>query len=275
MTQKDVIATLARLGLQPSRRLGQNFLVDTNLLAALVRAAAPQPGEQLLEIGPGLGGLTDHLLGAGARVTAIELDLRLADYLRQNYAGVANLRLIQADACDVDYDSLMGPDPYRCVANLPYSVSTVVIMRLLEAHNPPAALFILLQKEMALRLAAAPRTPEYGGISIVVQWHYEVSVLRRVPPSVFLPPPEVESAFVRFSRRPTPMVSDELRPTARELVRLGFSQRRKQMFKRLASRWPEAALHAAYAALGLPADVRAEALTPRQFAAFAALLPTT
>lgn len=269
MTKTDVVATLAALGITPSRKLGQNFMIDMNLLAALVRQAAPQAGERLLEIGPGLGILTDGLLAAGAQVTAVELDRRLNEHLRKRFADTANFRLIEGDACDQDYTALMGPEPYRCIANLPYSVSTIVIMRLLEAANPPTEMFILLQREMALRLAGRPREPDYGAVSVQVQWMYAVEIVRRVSPGVFFPSPEVESAFTRLARRPQPLVAPDLYPQAREVVRQGFSQRRKQMFKLLAARWPADRIRAAYAALNIPADARAESLSPAAFAALA------
>jgi 16S rRNA (adenine1518-N6/adenine1519-N6)-dimethyltransferase len=268
MTRSDVLANLAALGLQPSRRLGQNFLVDVNLLAALVQHALPKAGEHILEIGPGLGILTRELLAAGGLVTAVELDLRLADYLRQHLGTEPNFRLVQGDACQQDYDQLMGDESYRCIANLPYAVSTIVLTRFLEMRRLPETIHVLLQREMAQRLAAQPGTPDYGGLSIQMQWFYQVKVVRRVAPGVFYPPPEVESAFVEMRRLEQPLITDADRSAARHLVRLGFSQRRKQMFKLLTSVHPTSRLEAAYQALAMPADVRAEALSPLQFAQF-------
>lgn len=274
MTRTELIALLAELGVHPSRALGQNFLIDRNLLEWTVRAAAPQPGERILEIGPGTGVLTHGLLAAGARVTAVELDHRLADWLRGHFADQPRFELVEADACDVDYAALFGTEPYRCVANLPYAVSTVVLMRLLELDNPPQACLVLLQEEMADRLRAAPGSKAYGALSVLTQVRCRVEVLRRVPPQVFFPPPEVGSAFVRLSCRDAaaPLASRDAPDPLRTIVRLGFQQRRKQFRRLLAAHYPAAAIDVAFTALGLAPDVRAEALTPPQFVALAARL---
>ena len=271
MTKSELTSVLGELGIHPSRKLGQNFLIDANLLAWTVRTAAPQPEESLLEIGPGTGTLTRQLLAAGARVTAIELDHRLAEYLRRQFADCARLRLIQADACDVDYDALMGPEPYRCIANLPYAVSSVLIAGFLEVQNPPRELYVLLQQEMADRLGANAGGKEYGALSVQAQLVYDIRALRRISPAVFYPPPEVGSAYVQFRLR-AEQLPLTLRRQVRRLVQAGFSQRRKQMRKLLSGLAPALVLDAAYAAFGLPADVRAEAVPVATFVAFARFL---
>ena len=271
MTKTELMPLLESLGLHPSRRLGQNFLVDPNLLASLVRDAAPQAGETILEIGPGPGILTRPLLAAGVKLTSIELDHRFATYLRDALANQTSFRLIEADACDLDFDALMGPGPYRCIANLPYAISTTVLTRLAAAVNPPTACFVLLQKEMADRLAAKPGTKAYGAPTVQLQLLYAVQIRRRVSPAVFFPPPEVESAFVQFTRRPdAPPLA--LRHCCRDLARLGFGQRRKQFAKLLATRFPAAAVAAAIKAAGGTPETRAEALSPAQFVRLAEAL---
>lgn len=273
MTRTELIRLLNDIGLHPSRKLGQNFLIDANLLDWLVRTAAPAPGEAILEIGPGTGVLTRKLVDAGAELTAVELDHRLAAHIGNEFGGTPGFRLVQGDACDQDYDALMGTRPYRCIANLPYAVSSIVLARFLELRNPPAEIFVLLQLEMAARMRAVPSTKEYGGLSVQMQLDYNVEILRRVPPQVFFPPPEVDSAFVRFTRRPlAPELTPELRRLTREIARLGFGQRRKQLRKLLSARFPVERLDAAFAALNLPADARAEILSPRQFFRLAQLL---
>jgi 16S rRNA (adenine1518-N6/adenine1519-N6)-dimethyltransferase len=262
MTRGELIALLAELGVRPSRSLGQNFLVDANLLDWLVRTTAPAPGERILEIGPGTGVLTARLLAAGARVTAVELDHRLAGYLRQHFAGEPGLALVEADACQVDYPALLGDGPFRCIANLPYAVSTVVLMRLLELASPPRECFVLLQEEMAERLRAGPASKEYGALSVLAQLQCSVERVRRVSPQVFFPPPEVGSAFVRLRHRGADALPAAARPALRELLRLGFGQRRKQLRGQLTPRFAAAAVDQAFARLGLAADVRAEALAP-------------
>ncbi len=272
MTRTELIRLLDELGLHPSRKLGQNFLIDANLLDWTIRTAAPQPGEPILEIGPGTGVLTGRLIESGARVTAVELDHRLAEWIRKSYGGTPDFRLVQGDACDVDYAALMGPEAdFRCIANLPYAVSSVIIARFLELPKPPRELYVLLQIEMADRLRAAVGTKDYNALTVQVQAEYEVQVLRRIAPAVFFPPPEVDSAYVRFRRREN--APDAARRAAlREIVRLAFSQRRKQMRKLLRSRFPEEKLDAACAALNIPADARAETVTVPQFLRLAEML---
>jgi len=263
---------LASLGVHPSRRLGQNFLVDGNLLEALVRDADPQPGQTILEVGPGSGILTEELLAAGAQVTAIELDHRLADYLGRRFAGHPGLRLIQGDACRADYAALFGSEPFRCIANLPYSCSSPFLARLADLDNAPLDLHVLLQREMADRLAAGPGTPDYGAITVRLQLRYSVRVLRTVPAQVFWPPPEVASAYVRFVRLAEPYPPARRR-RAGELAGVVFAQRRKQAARLLARHLGNADLaHLALRSAGLPPEARGEVFSPADFARLAACL---
>ncbi|MFA4943537.1 MAG: 16S rRNA (adenine(1518)-N(6)/adenine(1519)-N(6))-dimethyltransferase RsmA [Lentisphaeria bacterium] len=272
MTRGELLDILRRLGVNPSRRLGQNFLADPNLLDWMLRTAAPQAGERVLEVGPGSGVLTRKLLAAGVELTAVELDHRLAAHLRATLGAAPNFRLVEGDACRQDYGALMGEDtPWRCIANLPYAVSSVLLAGFLDLRNPPRELYILLQLEMAQRLRAGPGTKDYGALTVQVQLDYAVEILRRVPPGVFFPPPEVDSAYVRLAR-PGERLPGGVRTLARELARLGFSQRRKQFRKLLASRFPTERLDAAFAALGLGAAVRAEALPVATFVRLAEAL---
>ena len=263
---------LAGLGIHPSRRLGQNFLVDTNLLEALVRDANPRPGQTLLEVGPGAGVLTEALLASQARVTAIELDHRLVAYLRQRFAGHPGLRLLQGDACRTDYETLFGTEPFRCIANLPYSCSSPFLARMADLDSAPLDLHVLLQREMADRLAAGPGTPEYGAITVRVQLRYSVRIVRAVPAQVFWPPPEVASAYVRFERLAEPHPAARRR-RAGELAGVLFAQRRKQAAKLLGRHLGNLELAVrALAAAGLPPDARGEVFAPADFARLAACL---
>ncbi len=271
MTKTELMSLLMELGIHPSRKLGQNFLIDRNLLDWTVRTAGPQPGETILEVGPGTGVLTEQLLAAGADVTAVEVDHRLAAYLRERFAGNPHLRLLEEDACAVDWDALFGPTAYRCIANLPYAISSIVIARFLELPNPPREIYVLLQVEMAERMRAGPGTKAYGALSVHVQLRYHVELLRRISPQVFFPPPDVASAYVRFVLRPDP-VPAALRPAVRRVVQLGFSQRRKQLRRLLTSAFPAAQVAGAFAELGLAEDARAEALTPEMLVRLAAAL---
>ena len=272
MTRTELIKFLDEQGIHPSRKLGQNFLIDANLLDWTVRTAAPQPGEAILEIGPGTGVLTRRLVESGAHVTAVELDHRLAAWIGHAFFNAPNFRLLQADACDVDYATLMGPDTdFRCIANLPYAVSSVIIARFLELPTPPREIYVLLQLEMADRLKAAVGSKDYNALTVQVQTTYDVQVMRKINPAVFFPPPEVESAYVRFCRR-AGAPDARRRATLREVVRLAFSQRRKQMRKLLRTRFADEKLDAAYAALNIPADARAETITVPQFLRLAEML---
>jgi len=272
MTKTQILALLESLGVRPSRRLGQNFLVDDNLLEAMVRQAGPQAGELVLEVGPGTGVLTRKLLEAGCRVTAVELDHRLAAYLQESLGGHGNFRLVQGDACDFDYRELMGDVPFRCIANLPYACSSVFLARLIETAPRASACFVLLQREMADRLAAPPGSKAYGALSVRIQLRYAVSLLRMVPPSVFFPPPEVGSAFVRLAALPEALPL-ELQRRAAEIAGVAFAQRRKKAARLLAAVYGEPPVRAAFAELGLAEDIRAERIPPAIFARLAACLP--
>lgn len=266
MKLAELSAILERLDMHPSRTLGQNFLVDDNCLAALVRSAAPQAGENILEIGPGTGVMTQRLLDAGCNVTAIEFDSRLAGYLREKYANVSALRLIEADACKVDYAALFpAGTPFRVIANLPYSCASVLLATLDQLANPPSSFHVLLQKEMAERLAASAGTSEYGVLTVKLAFHYRAHIVRIVPHGVFYPPPEVDSAFLALEARERPLAEKPLLEQAARLATAAFSQRRKQARRLLEHVAPGVDFAAALEALGLPTTARAEIITPEQF----------
>jgi len=266
MNKKTLLAEMERLGMHPGRGLGQNFLLDGNLLDSIVRLAAPRPEEELLEVGPGFGALTGRLLKTGAKLTAIEFDRRLAAYLREKYKDVPGFRLIEADACRVDYDELFPAGlRYRVIANLPYAISSVFIARISAAANPPEEMLLMLQLEMAERLAAAPRSKNYGALSVRLQLACEVGIERRVPPEVFLPPPAVESAVVRLRRRAGEGPSREERRRLDSMLNLLFSQRRKQMGKVLGGSYGRERSLAALAAAGIAPETRPDAVPPELF----------
>ena len=270
MKKKELLAELEKLGMRPGRGLGQNFLLDGNLLDWIVRHASPVPGEEILEVGPGFGALTGKLLETGARVTAVEFDRRLADYLREKYKN-PQLRLIEADACKVDYASLFPGDvSFRAVANLPYAISSVFIARMLELPRGPGSMLFMLQREMAERLAALPGSKEYGSLSVRASLDHEVRIEKIVPPTVFYPEPEVESALVSLTRVRT-RPPEEVRRLA-GLTKLAFSQRRKQMGKVLSSSYGREKIEKAFAAAGLAWEIRPDRVTPKEFAALAGAL---
>lgn len=269
MNKRELVAKLAGIGVQPSRKLGQNFLTDANMLDAMVRDAALEAGERILEIGPGTGVLTARLLSAGCRVVAVEYDHRLAAYLGKEFADSANLRLVEADACDLDYDLLMGDGPYRCIANLPYAVSSVLVAKLASQRNPPREMLVLLQREMADRLAARPRTKQYGALSVQVQTLYEAQILRRLPPEVFFPPPEVDSSFMRLKLREGADCSPQDRSALVSLVRHVFTQRRKKLAATLGRIHSREVVGDVFQEMRIGLDARPEELTPDQFAELA------
>jgi 16S rRNA (adenine1518-N6/adenine1519-N6)-dimethyltransferase len=265
MKPSELLALLQRLGVQPSRKLGQNFLVDDNLLGAIVRAAQPPDGGLVVEVGPGTGMLTRALLAAGSEVIAVELDRRLAAWLRETFAAEPRLHLVEADACRVDYDELTRGRPYVCIANLPYAVSTVVLAKLLAAANRPQRLCVLLQLEMAERLAAAPGSKAYGALTVRVQAVYQVALVRRIPPTVFLPQPEVASALVALTPCAGPAWPAADWAGFSALVQAAFSQRRKMLGKVLRGHYDADRVAIALAAAGLTPDIRPERVTVAQF----------
>ena len=184
---------LRRNGLTSRKRFGQNHLVDGDVLEAIVGAAAVQPGRHVLEIGPGIGILTAPLLAAGAQLTAVEVDARLALHLRERFAGVEALRLVEGDFLDEDLDDLVTA-PWDLIANLPYSITSPVLHRVLEAEPRPERFVLMLQREVAERIAAPPGAMSY--LSVFVQYHAAVRVIRQVPATSFEPVPEVASAVL-------------------------------------------------------------------------------
>ena len=248
-------------------RLGQNFLADPNLLAAIVREAELEPADVVLEVGAGEGVLTERLAPLAAHVHAVELDRALEPRL----AGVAaepNVSLHWADAMKLDLASL-DPPPTAMVANLPYSVATPVILDTIEQLPGMRRWTVMVQREIADRLRAEPGTRTYGAPSVLVQLAAEPRLLRTVDPAVFAPRPRVESAVLRLER-----AGPAAAPEVRALVREGFAHRRKSLARSLELARPGRidAIRAALEEAGLPADARAEALAPRDFVALAGKL---
>lgn len=248
-------------------RLGQNFLADPNLLEAIVRDAELTDDDVALEFGAGEGVLTERLADAAAHVHAVELDRGLEGALA-DVASRPNVTLHWGDAMKVDLTALR-PEPTAVVANLPYSVATPLILRTVEQLPAVRRWTVMVQREIADRLRAEPGSRVYGAPSVLIQLACEVELARRVDPAVFTPRPRVESAVLRMRRR-GPAADG---PT-RELVRAAFAHRRKSLARSLEHVRP-GAMRAAQAALGeleLPESVRAEALSPEQFASLSGKL---
>ena len=257
MNLTEVRQLLAELDLHPSKAMGQNFLIDGNILQISIREADVRPDDVVLEIGPGLGALTAELVSRAAHVFAIEKDSRLAEYIRKTYH---DLTLIEGDATKVP---LPGCD--LMVANLPYSVSTPVLERLVEGADKPRRIVVMLQREVANRLVATPRHKEYGALTLFTQLHYHVTVAHIVSPKCFYPAPNVESAIVTLDHR-APRTALSPGAPFHEVVRAGFNQRRKMLRKLLADFGDSTA---AFRKVGIGETVRAEELSLDQWIALA------
>jgi 16S rRNA (adenine1518-N6/adenine1519-N6)-dimethyltransferase len=217
---------------QARKRFGQHFLADRGVIDDIVAAIKPQPGDVLLEIGPGLGALTLPLLDRCERLTVIELDRDLAARLRHNPA----LEVIEADVLRVDFAAIAQErgQSLRVIGNLPYNISTPILFHLLPAAAAVQDQHFMLQKEVVARMAAAPANKDYGRLSVMLQWRYRIESLFDVPPQAFEPPPRVISAIVRMLPWPAPAIVDA--PVLEEVVRVAFSQRRK-LLRHTLGRW--------------------------------------
>lgn len=229
MTLSEIKHLLAEKGLRPLKQFGQNFLHDQNMCRWIVDQIQPVPGSQLLEIGPGLGAITEGILQSGVPLVAVEKDRGLAAILRERFDHLPNFDLREGDALDLLPDIGAKENfPVVC-GNLPYNVSTPLIMTLLDWPQPPRRMLFALQKELGMRLASAPRTKDYSALSVIVQAEYTIEIVKKLPHSVFYPEPEIESAVVLLLARPQPLVPPERRAAFRTLVKKGFSQRRKKL----------------------------------------------
>jgi 16S rRNA (adenine1518-N6/adenine1519-N6)-dimethyltransferase len=259
----DVRATLKAAGLRARHALSQNFLADPEVLEAILDEASPRPGRRVLEIGPGLGLVTGGLLGAGAAVTAVELDTGLAAFLRDRFADPledGQLRLIEGDALDQDLVGLVEP-PYDVVANLPYHITSPILHALLGTPPRPERLVVMVQREVAERIAAPPGKMSY--LSVFVQYHARVRIAFAVPPGAFEPAPAVDSAVIVVEPYDA---DDRLGPDEEDelwrLVQASFRERRKMLHNVLARQLPfdAAQVTAALTAVGIDPERRPQTL---------------
>lgn len=216
-----------RFDIKMSKKLGQNFLIKRGIVDEIVHAAELTPGEPVLEVGPGIGTLTQGLAQSGADVTAIELDRRLLEVLDTTLASYDNVRIIHGDVLKLDVPSIMNHKPFKVVANLPYYITTPIIMSLLESKLPIERLVVMVQKEVALRMVAKPGTKDYGALSVAVQYFTEPDIVLDVPPKSFLPAPAVTSSVIRCVLRDKPPVDVIDEKLFFRVVKAGFAQRRK------------------------------------------------
>ena len=257
---------LSESDLRLTKSLGQNFLHDGNQLRRIVAAGDLQLQDRVLEIGPGLGPLTEALLEEVGFVRAIEKDGRLVRFLTDRFKGEERLEVLHEDAMDFLRRS---PEQdwrgWKLVSNLPYSVGSPILVELALAPNGPDRMVATLQWEVVQRIRAVPGSKEYGLLSLLIQLGYEPLGSFKVPAGCFYPQPDVASACVTLQRRPEPLLSQSDVGHFVRLIKAGFSQRRKTMMKLLKPLWPEDRLEFAYAELGIPLQARAESLSLAQF----------
>lgn len=260
----DVRALLATMDFHPSRVLGQNFLIDANILNILLDAAELVHRDVVLEVGPGLGVLTEGLLNRAGRVIAVEKDGRLFQWLEKRFIDFPSLGILHSDILDVDLSALLTQGVNKCVANLPYAVASRFLVELLGASKPPERIVVTVQLEVAERFAAMPGTHDFGLISVLAQLDYAVSIHKRISPTCFWPPPEVTSAILLLKRRVTPLVAVSDRTALLQLLKLCFSKRRKQLGTILRGSYDDA--EKVLAELHLVTSARPENLAPEEWA---------
>jgi len=262
MKLSEISATLREIGVSPVKTLGQNFLHDQNLARWIVEQAELTPRDYVVEVGPGLGALTELALAKGARVLALEKDTRLANFLRARFRH-PRLEVRNADALDFDVRTLFSQGRVKLMGNLPYNVSSPLLLKFLDYPSPISLSLFTLQKEVASRLSALPSSRDYGALTLRVQLYHRVEYLRTIPATVFVPRPDVDSALVRMSPRDPLELPERDDALFMKLVRRGFSQRRKQLQKLLRAHvrdWERVA-----AKLGFHPKARAEELSLNQW----------
>lgn len=226
---------LHRFKLRADKKLGQNFLIDENIVRNIVEAAQLSPEDTVLEVGPGIGTLTQGLAESGASVVAVELDKRLLPVLDTTLAGYDNVRIVNGDILQVDIMSIVGEKQFKVCANLPYYITTPIIFALLEKRLPMECLVAMVQKEVAERMAAKPGGKDYGALSVAIQYYTEPEIAFLVPPSSFIPAPAVDSAVIVCRRRQEPPVRVCDEELFFRVVKAAFSLRRKMLSNSLKS----------------------------------------
>ncbi len=248
----------------PRKRLGQHFLIDPNIVRKTIRLAALQPQEPVLEIGPGLGILTQALCEQGRAVTAIEIDHRLVDYLQQTLGDIPQLDIRQGDALEFPYQTL--PQGTVVVANLPYYISTALLFRLLESQGRITRIIVMVQTEVAIRMIAQPGTSDYGILSVLVQFWAKVTKAFSVPATCFRPKPEVASSVVQLIPRPFDSDNQVAHAHFVQTVRAAFAHRRKTMSNSLRDAgYPSRVVQQAMEKVKLDPRCRAETLSLQEF----------
>lgn len=271
---QNTIAVLQKYHFNFQKKFGQNFLIDTHVLDKIIRAAEITKDDFVLEIGPGIGTMTQYLAQAAREVVAVEIDKALIPILQDTLSGFPNAEVIQDDILKVDIAELAaernGGRPIKVVANLPYYITTPIIMSLFEHDVPLALVTVMVQKEVAERMQAGPGSKDYGALSLAVQYYADPYIVANVPPNCFMPRPNVGSAVIRLTRHKVPQVQVEDEKLMFQMIRASFNQRRKTLVNGL-NHSPEMTLTKeqitkAVEGLGKGAGVRGEALTLEEFA---------
>ena len=277
---KNTIEVLQKYHFNFQKKFGQNFLINTSILEEIIDAAEITREDFVLEIGPGIGTMTQYLCEAAREVVAVEIDTNLIPILGDTLSAYDNVEVMNADILKVDIaklaDERNGGKPIKVVANLPYYITTPIIMGLFESHVPIDSITIMVQKEVADRMQVGPGTKDYGALSLAVQYYAKPEIVANVPPNCFIPRPNVGSAVIRLTRyeEPPVQVKDEKKMFA--LIRASFNQRRKTLVNGLGNAGlpgiTKESAAAALAQMGLSPTVRGEALTLEQFARLSDLL---
>lgn len=262
---------LSERGIQLTKSLGQNFLHDGNQLRRIVQAANLTKEDKVLEIGPGLGPLTELLVEHAGEVLAIEKDAKLFRALRDRIKAPA-LKLVHDDALDYLKRDARDWSGWKVVSNLPYSVASPILVELAQAHHGPEVIVATLQIEVAERLTAVPGEKDYGVLTLLVQLEYEPKGFFKIPASCFFPEPDVDSACVRLVLRVPSLLLPQQKPVFTNIVKCAFSQRRKMTLKLLKENWPVKKLEQAFGQLQLPIQTRAETISLEQFVGLTELL---
>ena len=271
---KNTIAVLQKYNFNFQKKFGQNFLIDTRILEEIIEAAQITKDDFVLEIGPGIGTMTQYLCEAAREVAAVEIDSNLIPILKDTLSEYDNVEVIHQDILKVDINALAESKnqgkPIKVVANLPYYITTPIIMGLFESHVPIDSITIMVQKEVADRMQEGPGSKEYGALSLAVQYYAKPEIVVNVPPSCFMPQPKVGSAVIRLTRHAEALVQVEDEKLMFSIIRASFNQRRKTLANGL-NNYPGISLskeliQESILELGVPVNIRGEALSLEQFA---------
>ena len=271
---KNTIEVLQKYGFNFQKKFGQNFLIDTRILEGIIDAARITKDDFVLEIGPGIGTMTQYLCESAREVVAVEIDKNLIPILEDTLSAYDNVEVINEDILKVDIKALAEEKnhgkPIKVVANLPYYITTPIIMGLFESHVPIDSITIMVQKEVADRMQEGPGSKEYGALSLAVQYYANPKIVLNVPPSCFMPQPKVGSAVIRLERHINPPVEVENEQLMFRLIRASFNQRRKTLANGLNNfqglHIDKETIQKCIEELGVPATIRGEALSLEQFA---------